>query len=153
MKKNMLAAMLLLPGLFFAQSHENPTKVALNENGIGHQFPECMRSGPVCDLFPKDSNPKDSKVSAYKTSNTSVVIEISNEFLSEEKQLAVLGRLIRDIPKSERVTVPMEIDFPISAELLRALNMDVSLNTIKAGSYPVEIADTHLLLRFELSSK
>jgi|GEM_PF-3055768 len=152
MKKTVFAAMLLLPGLTFAQN--STTKVPLDENGIGYQFPECMRAGPVCDLFPQNPPPpKNARIMAYKTGPSSLTIEISNDFLSEEKQVAIIGKLLKDVKANEEVKTRMEVNFPVSSELLKALNIDANLNTIKMGNYPVELAEKHILLKFELTSK
>lgn len=152
MKKTVFAAMLLLPGLSFAQN--STPKVPLNENGIGYQFPECMRAGPVCDLFPQNPpQPKNARIMAYKSGASSLTIEISNDFLTEEKQLAIIGKLLKDVRSNEQVQARMDANFPVSTELLQALNIDATLNTIKMGSYPVEIAEKHILLKFELTSK
>jgi len=152
MKKTVFAAMLLLPGLSFAQN--GTPKIPLDENGIGYQFPECMRAGPVCDLFPQNPPPtKSARIMAYKSGASSLTIEISNDFLTEEKQVAIIGKLLKDVKPNEEVKARMDVNFPVSPELLKALNIDATLNTIKMGSYPVELAEKHILLKFELTSK
>lgn len=153
MKKTVFAAIVLLPGFSFAQSQNNITKVPLDESGIGYQFPECMRAGPVCELFPKDSSPTNSKVMAYKSNTNILVIEISKDLLTEEKQLAIMGKLLKDVQENEEIRARIDMDFPLSSELLRALNIDTNLSTIKAGNYPVKIVEQHILLQFELTSK
>ncbi|MFY8187139.1 MAG: hypothetical protein ACOVLC_04190 [Flavobacterium sp.] len=153
MKNNLLAAILLLPGLFFAQTENSFKKVSLNDSGIGYQFPECMRAGSVCNLFPKDSTANEDKVMAFKISANSFGIEIKNSFLTDEKQIAILGKLIRSFTKNEPVLTFIDTDYPMPIELLRALDINLALNTIKAGSYPVVISENHIVLKFELVSK
>ena len=153
MKKSLIATLLLSPGLFFAQFQSNSIKVSIDENGIGYQFPNCISASSVCGLFPKDNSPKDSKVMAYRSNGTTLILQINKDFLTDEKQVAVMGKLLRDIKENEEIMSRMDVDFPLSSEFLRALNIDKSLNTIKAGNYPVQITEQHILLQFEMISK
>lgn len=90
---------------------------------------------------------------AYRSNGTTLILQINKDFLTDEKQVAVMGKLLRDIKENEEIMSRMDVDFPLSSEFLRALNIDKSLNTIKAGNYPVQITEQHILLQFEMISK
>lgn len=153
MKKSLFAAILLSPGLFFAQSHTGNNKVSIKETSIGYAFPECMRAGPICELFPNDASQTSSNVTAYKGEGNVLVIEINSAVLNQEKQIALLGKLLSEVRENEKHLSRIEKDIPIAPQLLRDLNIDGNLNTIKAGSYLVEIIGHLILLKVELISK
>ena len=152
MKNSIFAAILLLPGLFFAQSQNNTIKVSLNETTFGFAYPDCQRAGPFCEIFPDDKSQTNSNIIAYRGQDNLLVIEINKDFFTHEKQLAIMGKLLKDVRENEEVKTRIEIDIPLSVEVLRALNIYEHLNTIKAGYYPIEIAEKQIVMKLELIS-
>ena len=137
---------------FFAQSQTNFTKLSLNETTFGFAYPDCQRAGPFGELFPKEANQTISNVIAYRGEANVLVIEINKDFLTHEKQLAIMGKLLKDIRENEEAKTSTEIDIPLSVEVLRDLNIDEHLHTIKAGYYPIEIAEKQIVMKLELIS-
>ncbi len=153
MKNSIFAAILLLPVLFFAQSQTNMIKVSLNETTFGFAYPDCQRAGPFCEVFSKEASHTSSNVIAFRGEANLLVIEINKDFLTDEKQRAILGKLLKDVRENEEIKTSIEIDIPLSVEVLRALNIEEHLNTIKAGYYPVEIAEKQIVMKLALISK
>jgi predicted TPR repeat methyltransferase len=82
----------LLPGLFQLQTIT--IKVSLNEN---HFFVFALSRLPeswsLCEIFPKKKQAKQFNVIAYRGEANLLVIEINKDFLTVEKQRAIMGKL------------------------------------------------------------
>ena len=90
-------------GISFSQN--NTHKIAIDDNGLGKQFPDCMMSGSVCNLFPTGANPKLSVANAFKTGEISFSIEIKKTAIEpttiddfEERISGKIKKLIKPRP-------------------------------------------------------
>lgn len=148
MKKTTIAAMLLLPGLFFAQKDQ---KVPVDDAGLGKLFPDCMLSGSICNLFPKDERPETANANTIKRTENSFDLEIRKSTFSSEKQKAMLGKELSEIREGEVIFLQLEKDFIADPILLQALDIDENYRTVAAGSYPVVISEEFLTIRLTLT--
>lgn len=144
MKKILYLPALLFSGLSFAQG--NP-KVAIDDNGLGKQFPDCLLSGSVCKLFTTGQDPKTSNANAYKTGENSFCIGIRKATISEEKQIAILGKALKDINSGENLTFRINNPYTVEQDFLKAININASHAVVAAGNYPIEITAEYILIR------
>jgi len=146
MKKILYIPALLFSGLSLAQSSPNP-KVAIDDNGLGRQFPDCLLSGSVCKLFTTDQDPKTSNANAYKTGENSFCIGIRKATISEEKQIAIMGKALKDVNSGESLTFRINTPYTVEQDFLKAININSPNAVIAAGSYPIEINAEYILIR------
>lgn len=136
-------------GISFSQN--NTHKIAIDDNGLGKQFPDCMMSGSVCNLFPTGANPKLSVANAFKTGEISFSIEIKKTAISEEKQIAILGKLLKNINNGESVFFSITAPFIVEKSFLQLLEISPSNNIITVGNYPIEITAEYIIIKLSLS--
>lgn len=148
MKKTIFAAMLLLPGLLFAQKDQ---KIPIDDAGLGKLFPDCIAVGRVCNLFPKEGKAEDANANAIKTRENAFDLEIRRETFSSEKQTAMFGKELSEIRPGETVLFSLEKDLPIDSVFLEAVDIDRKYRIIPAGSYAVEILEEFIIIHLSLT--
>lgn len=149
MKKILYISALLFSGISFAQS--GPPKISIDDNGLGKQFPDCLLSGTVCKLFPTNQDPKSSNANAYKTGENSFCIGIKKATISEEKQIAILGKTLNNIHSGENLTFRINTPYTVEQDFLKAINMSTSRTVIAPGNYPIEINAEYILIKLSVS--
>lgn len=150
MKKILYLPALLFSGISLAQSSPPPT-ISIDENGLGKQFPDCLLSGSVCKLFPTNQDPKSSNANAYKTGEGSFCIGIKKTALTEEKQIALLGKALKNIHPGDNITFRMSTPYTVEHDFLKAISLSTAKDIVAAGSYPVEINSEYVLIKLTLS--
>lgn len=149
MKKILYLPALLFSGMLLAQS--NPPTISIDDNGLGKQFPDCLLSGSVCKLFPTNQDPKSSNANAYKTGESSFCIGIKKTALTEEKQIALLGKALRNIHPGETITFKISTPYTVEHDFLKAIKISTAKDIVTAGNYPVEINSEYVLIKLTLS--
>lgn len=150
MKKILYLSALLFSGMSLAQSGTSPG-ISIDDNGLGKQFPDCLLSGSVCKLFPTNQDPKNSNAKAYKTGESSFCIGIKKTALTEEKQIALLGKALKDIHPRENISFWMPAPYAVEHDFLKAISLSTAQDIVATGSYPVEINAEYVLIKLTLS--
>lgn len=149
MKKSIFIIALFWSAIVFSQNTQK--KLAIDDNGLGKQFPDCMLTGSICKLFATGNDIKTSAANAFKTSDKSFSIEIRKSTMSEEKQIAILGKTLKSIDENEKFFLNINAPFLVESSFLDVLNIPTSNNTIAIGNYPIEIGAEYLLIKLALS--
>lgn len=153
MKKILYIPVLLLSGISYAQSGSNSdTKIAIDDNGLGKQFPDCLLSGSVCKLFLTGQDPKISNANAFKTGEKSFSIGVKKATISEEKQIALLGKKLKDVHSGENLTFRVDVPYAVEHDFLNAISISTSNSVIRVGNYPIEINDEYILIKLSLTA-
>lgn len=150
MKKILYLPTLLFSGILLAQSSNSPS-ISIDDNGLGKQFPDCLLSGSVCKLFPTNQDPKNSNANAYKTGESSFCIGIKKTALTEEKQIALLGKALKNIHPGENITFRISTPYTVEHDFLKAINLSTVKDIVTTGNYPVEINSEYVLIKLTLS--
>ncbi len=150
MKKLLFITVLFWSGIIYSQN--SPKKIAIDDNGLGKQFPDCHLSGSICKLFPTGDDPETSLANAFKTSEKSFSIEIRKNSMSEEKQIALLGKTIKNINGNEKFFLQINTPFLVDSSFLSLLNIPSSNNTIAVGNYPIKVGAEYLVIHLALSA-
>lgn len=149
MKKLTFIVALFWSGIIFSQNIQN--KIAIDDNGLGKQFPDCLLSGSICKLFPTGDDPETSRANAFKTGEKSFSIEIRKNKMSEEKQIALLGKTIKTINGNEKFFLNIDTPFLIESSFLDLLNIPSTNNIIAVGNYPIKVGTEYLFINIPLS--
>lgn len=150
MKKILYLPALLFSGISLAQSGSSPS-ISIDDNGLGKQFPDCLLSGSICKLFPTNQDPKSSNANAYKTGESSFCIGIKKTAMTEDKQVALLGKALKNVNPGDAITFRIPASYTVEHYFLKAINLSTAKDIVAAGSYPVEINSEYVLIKLTLS--
>lgn len=149
MKISLFVALLLSPGLLFAQKIEKSTDQYTASRGEG--YGNCTGSkGNICG-FEKMEN---SAIVLSKETSSQLKISIDLSKISDEEQLGWLGKPLKEIRPNEEISFLQEFKIPLDADLVRALNLEANYFFIAPGNYKMTVTQENKLeIVLNLSNK
>lgn len=136
MKRALLLAAILLPGVIIAQSGKDYYEVVRGSRSGGG----CVgnKSG-ICEIKPARMGTTNTRIFGYNENQILLSIDLLK--ISEEEQVAWLGLPIQKMTSSEEYYFVQEEPLEIDMEVMKSLNIDSKNKFISAGKHSARLSD------------
>lgn len=146
MKKLFYIAMLIALPLLAVGQTELKINADIRGRNCSGGLGLCSVSGTLENKTPN----QEYKTTASKEDETTLVLEFNKALLSEDEQKSLLNTTLLKVSDAQTIEFIQEKDLIIDAATLQSLGIDTQFNTIKKGSYPLEITDDTIKVTLKL---
>lgn len=120
---------------------------SLQAQGIGR---ECFGKSPTC-VDTKSSTNNNEKMSFIKTGENQLQLRVQKNTLSEMEQQSIVGNTFDNLDSKSNLVFFQELDLVLDSQLLVENNLNPDYNTVKSGSYPLEIVENEVIITLSLT--